>query len=71
LDAARRASRLARDRYDAGASSYLEVVDAERTTLAVKRESARVQGQRRIATVQLVKALGGGWDTPATVAAAR
>ncbi|MDB6038259.1 MAG: transporter, hydrophobe/amphiphile efflux family [Verrucomicrobiales bacterium] len=57
------AARLARVRYDAGIVSYLDVVEAERTALQVRRESARVQGQRRIATVQLVKALGGGWDS--------
>jgi multidrug efflux system outer membrane protein len=57
-----RAAELARARHDAGASDQLEVIDAERTALAVRRESARLQGQRRVATVQLVKALGGGWD---------
>jgi multidrug efflux pump len=57
------AARLARVRYDAGIVSYLDVVEAERTALQVHRESARVQGQRRIATVQLIKALGGGWNS--------
>jgi multidrug efflux system outer membrane protein len=59
---------LARARHDAGASSQLEVIDADRTALAVRRESARIQGQRRVATVQLVKALGGGWDGAALAA---
>ena len=59
--AALEAARLSRVRYDAGIVSYLDVVEADRTALVVRRESARVQGQRRIATVQLVKALGGGW----------
>lgn len=57
-------ARLARVRYDAGFVSYLDVVDAERTALLVRRESGRVQTQRRVATVQLVKALGGGWRVP-------
>ena len=64
--AATEAARLARVRYDAGIVSYLDVVDAGRTALQVRRESARVQGQRRIATVQLIKALGGGWTGLAT-----
>ncbi len=66
--AAGRAVELARARHDAGASSQLEVIDADRTALAVRRESARIQGQRRVATVQLVKALGGGWDGAALAA---
>ena len=66
--AASSAATLAKARFDAGASSQLEVVDADRTALAVRRESARVEGQRRLATVQLIKALGGGWEglAPAT-----
>ena len=60
--AATEAARLSRVRYDAGIVGYLDVVEAERTALNVGRESARIQGQRRIATVQLVKALGGGWS---------
>ena len=63
-----RAAELARARFDAGASSFLEVLDADRTALSVRRESARVQGQRRLATVQLIKALGGSWDAPANTA---
>jgi multidrug efflux system outer membrane protein len=41
--------------------SYLEVVDSERTALAAERDSARISGQRLVTSVQLVKALGGGW----------
>ncbi|MDX1951845.1 MAG: efflux transporter outer membrane subunit [Verrucomicrobiota bacterium] len=55
---------LARTRFDAGFVSYLEVVDAERIALASRRALAQVQGQRQIAVVQLVKALGGGWQRP-------
>ncbi|HEX7653852.1 MAG TPA: TolC family protein, partial [Verrucomicrobiae bacterium] len=66
LTAARRSAELARIRYDNGATAYLEVVDAERETLATEREAATLTGQRQIAAVQLIKALGGGWQNPAT-----
>jgi multidrug efflux system outer membrane protein len=56
-----RAADLARQRYESGISSYLEVVDANRAALAAQRIRAQLTGQRLIASVQLIKALGGGW----------
>jgi multidrug efflux system outer membrane protein len=56
-----RAADLARERYQSGISSYLEVVDANRAALASQRIRAQLTGQRLIASVQLIKALGGGW----------
>lgn len=58
---ARRAAQLATDRYHSGIVSYLEVVDASRDVLQTERANAQLAGQRLIAAVQLVKALGGGW----------
>lgn len=58
---ARRSADLATDRYRAGIVSYLEVVDASREALTAERANAQLAGQRLIAAVQLVKALGGGW----------
>jgi outer membrane protein, multidrug efflux system len=52
---------LAGQRYTAGIVSYLEVVDASRGTLLAERAQAQLAGQRLIASVQLIKALGGGW----------
>jgi hydrophobe/amphiphile efflux-1 (HAE1) family protein/NodT family efflux transporter outer membrane factor (OMF) lipoprotein len=60
---ARRAAELATDRYRAGLVSYLEVVDANRATLQSERGSAQLMGQRLATTVQLIKALGGGWQS--------
>jgi multidrug efflux system outer membrane protein len=37
-------------------------VDADRVALQAERASAQLAGQRLIASVQLIKALGGGWD---------
>jgi outer membrane protein, multidrug efflux system len=42
--------------------SYLEVVDANRAALQTDRANAQLSGQRQIASVQLIKALGGGWQ---------
>jgi multidrug efflux system outer membrane protein len=62
--AARRAAQLAQLRYDAGASSFLDVIDAQRTQLDAEREENRVHGARVTGTVALIRALGGGWTDP-------
>jgi len=59
--AAERAARLSADRYAAGAELFLDVVDAERTRLESARTAQQVTGLRFLTTVQLIKALGGGW----------
>jgi multidrug efflux system outer membrane protein len=50
-------------RYDAGRTSYLEVLDAQRTLLA--SETLRIAAARdaRGSIVDFAKALGGGWQT--------
>jgi multidrug efflux system outer membrane protein len=58
----RRAAELAGERYRAGIVSYLEVVDANREALQAERGRAQLTGQRLAASVQLIKALGGGWS---------
>jgi len=60
---AQRAADLATDRYRSGIVSYLEVVDASREALQSERANAQLTGRRLIASVQLIKALGGGWRT--------
>jgi multidrug efflux system outer membrane protein len=56
-----RAATLSAERFRAGAVSFLEVVDADRTRLQSLRQSRQTAGQRYVATVQLIRALGGGW----------
>lgn len=68
LVAARRAVALAQVRYDAGYVAYLEVIDAQRTALAVERGATQLEGLRLTNNVSLIKALGGGWHVPATIA---
>jgi hydrophobe/amphiphile efflux-1 (HAE1) family protein/NodT family efflux transporter outer membrane factor (OMF) lipoprotein len=59
---ARRATDLATERYRSGIVSYLEVVDASRDALQAERGNAQLAGQRLVASIQLMKALGGGWN---------
>lgn len=68
LASARRATDLANERFRAGIVSYLEVVDANRIAFQTERATAQLAGQRLIAAVQLVKALGGGWQEQALAA---
>ncbi len=60
-DAADKAVRLAIVRNKAGSSPFLEVIETSRTALNAKRGLHQVAGQRLVATVALIKALGGGW----------
>lgn len=53
---------LARNRYEAGLSDYLPVLDSERTLLSVKRQENRSRGQELADLIHLFKALGGGWQ---------
>ena len=54
--------RHARNRYEAGYSSYLEQLDAQRALLNSDLTLAQIQGDRLSAYVSLYQALGGGWD---------
>ena len=69
--AARRAVQLAQTRFDAGYVNLLEVIDAQRTSLAVERASAQLEAQRLTNNVSLIKAIGGGWNSPFVVTASR
>ncbi len=59
---ARNALRLARLRYEAGYSAYLEVLDAQRSANEAELAVVRNRQTRLSASVDLMKALGGGWS---------
>jgi outer membrane protein, multidrug efflux system len=61
VDDAKRAEEIAMNRYKAGLVGYLDVVYAENALLSNQRVATQISGQRMVATVVLVKALGGGW----------
>jgi multidrug efflux system outer membrane protein len=60
---AKRAEEIALKQYQAGLVSYLDVVIAQQTLLANQRTATQVNGTQAVATVALIRALGGGWQT--------
>ncbi len=61
VDALREYARFARLRYDNGLTSYIEVLDAERSLFSVELSYAQTQGVLFSSLVNLYKAMGGGW----------
>jgi NodT family efflux transporter outer membrane factor (OMF) lipoprotein len=53
---------LSNKRYKGGATSYLEVLTAEAALLNNQRTLSDLQTRQFAASVQLIRALGGGWD---------
>lgn len=62
LEQARRALRLAALRYEQGYSAYLEVLDAQRTLNEAQLAFIRNRQAYLSYTVDLMNALGGGWE---------
>ena len=63
LKSARNANHLSKERYDKGVSSYLEVLDTERTLFATDLQQSETHQLFLNAYVNLYKSLGGGWVT--------
>ena len=69
VDAAHNALRLSRLRYEAGYSAYLEVLDAQRSANSAELSLVQNRQLQLVYSVDLMKALGGGWSpTQAPVA---
>ncbi len=69
--ASREALTIAEFRYTSGLTSYLDVLDAQRSLLGSEVAESRTLLVQLVAVVQLYRALGGGWDvTPAQEQAA-
>ncbi|TBU97614.1 efflux transporter outer membrane subunit [Phytopseudomonas dryadis] len=62
LDAARESLRLIENQYRAGTVDYNSVVNVQATALNNERSNLTLLGSRLTASVQLIAALGGGWD---------
>jgi len=56
-----RATVLSDSRYRNGLVSQLEVLDAQRSELRNRRQALQVRAAQYLATVGLIRALGGGW----------
>ena len=63
VDSARRSLQISTRRYKGGVTTYLEVLTAQTTQLSNERTQADIATRQFAASVQLIKALGGGWDT--------
>jgi multidrug efflux system outer membrane protein len=61
LRAAENAARLSKARYDGGVTSYLEVLETERSLFESELKAADAYQRMLVSYVQLYKALGGGW----------
>ncbi|UUZ57302.1 TolC family protein [Massilia sp. H-1] len=55
-------------RYERGLSIYLDVTDAQRSSLAADRAAAQIRTQRLLAAVAVARSLGAGWTPQAPVA---
>ena len=62
VQAASSGSMLSRRRYDDGVTSYLEVLDTERSLFGAELAHSNAEQRYLSSIVQLYKALGGGWQ---------
>ena len=62
VQAARESLRLTSNQYKAGTVDYLGVVVVQAAQLSNERSAVTIYGQRLLASVSLIKALGGGWQ---------
>lgn len=69
VESLRRSSDLALTRFDSGRASYFEVLEAQQQLFPVEDQLAQTRRDQLVATVNLYKALGGGWQGPATATA--
>jgi NodT family efflux transporter outer membrane factor (OMF) lipoprotein len=63
ISSANRALSVSTDQYKAGVQSYLAVITAQATLLNAERAQVSLLGRRLTASVLLIEALGGGWDS--------
>lgn len=63
VEAARRAEKLAQDRYNAGLVDFITVLETQRTLRSLEDELAQSTGNVASYLVKLYKALGGGWSS--------
>jgi NodT family efflux transporter outer membrane factor (OMF) lipoprotein len=62
--AAERSVAMARNRYEGGVTTYLEVVTAQGAALADERVAVGIRTSQMTASVNLIKAVGGAWSAP-------
>jgi multidrug efflux system outer membrane protein len=62
VQAGRQAVELATVRYKEGKASYYEVLEAQQQLFPAENTLSRLEVARRLAVIQLYKAIGGGWS---------
>ncbi|HVY12016.1 MAG TPA: efflux transporter outer membrane subunit [Alphaproteobacteria bacterium] len=62
VKAAQESAKLARNQYKAGIVSYTSVVVAEAASLSAQQSALGIRRDRLVTSVNLIKALGGGWS---------
>lgn len=62
VTAAEQSLALVTERYKAGTNSYLDVITTQTITLNNERNAVTILQRRMTAAVNLIRALGGGWD---------
>jgi NodT family efflux transporter outer membrane factor (OMF) lipoprotein len=70
VESSQRYLTLADARYQSGLDIYLDVIAAQTALLSNQRTALNLRMQQLTASVQLIKALGGGWDDSHETAAA-
>jgi NodT family efflux transporter outer membrane factor (OMF) lipoprotein len=61
--AAQRSLNISTNRYKGGVTTYLEVLTAQTALLTNQRTQEDIDTRQFVSSVQLIRALGGGWDT--------
>jgi NodT family efflux transporter outer membrane factor (OMF) lipoprotein len=62
VNAAQRNLQVANERYRAGIDPYLNVITAQTTLLTNQQAAVNLRREQMTSSVQLIEALGGGWD---------
>jgi multidrug efflux system outer membrane protein len=60
--ASSRAAQLSQTQYTEGTVAYLDVIDSQRTVLQAQRADFQLVGAQMVSRVDLIRALGGGWE---------
>jgi outer membrane protein TolC len=63
VKAAQRSLEISTDQYRGGLTNYLTVITSQTYTLQNQQRAVDIQTRRMDASVSLIQALGGGWDT--------
>jgi NodT family efflux transporter outer membrane factor (OMF) lipoprotein len=61
IESNRRVMEIAKARYEGGVSNYQDMITAQQSQLNSERLATQLMGQRQLASVFLIKALGGEW----------